>query len=227
MNTYRNQMVFRSILHLSMGWIWEKYLLWLISWSTWSLALVSNFNTPSQLGTTPSVDPYVQLYYLCHQCLALLCSTLLSSSLLCLALLSSALLSFVEPWRRRIDWECLIPFSTGPKSISSEESVSYHSYWPKLVLLIPDQYQKGVSQTTHTNRKSVGGHPSIGSMVDTMMYPSIVLLWSVTPFPCSLIRWEVLPMSPRLHGYDASTGERIILSNSRHKTTNHPGPQEN
>ena len=24
------------------------------------------FNTPSQLGQTPSVDPYVRLYYLCH-----------------------------------------------------------------------------------------------------------------------------------------------------------------
>jgi len=44
MNTYQNWMIFRSILHLPMRGIQEKYQLPLIRWPTWSLALVSNFN---------------------------------------------------------------------------------------------------------------------------------------------------------------------------------------
>jgi len=163
--------------------IQEKYQLPLIRWPTWSLALVANFNTPSQLGRTPSACPYVQLHYLCHQCPALhysavLCWTMKKKnwSKMSHTILYWPELSFI--WR-----ECVITLTD-----------------PKLVLLIPDQYHKRVSQTTHTDLRSVGGHPSIGSTVDTTMHPSIVLLWSLTPFPCSLIRWEVLPMSPRLHG---------------------------
>ena len=98
--------------------------------------------------------------------------------------------------------------SNGPRPISSStDSKSVSEYVP----LIPDQ-----SQPTRSQRHSMvqllplvpdqyhwsqinGGHPSVGSTVDTTMRPS-VLLWSLTSFPCSLIRWEVLPMSPRLHG---------------------------
>ena len=98
--------------------------------------------------------------------------------------------------------------SNGPRPISSStDSKSVSEYVP----LIPDQ-----SQPTRSQRHSMvqllplvpdqyhwsqinGGHPSVGSMVVTTMRPS-VLLWSLTSFTCSLIRWEVLPMSPRLHG---------------------------
>ena len=116
----------RLILHLSMRGIQEKYQLPLIRWPTWSLALVAHFNTPSQPGRTTFADLYVWLYYLCHQCPALFCSALLSSV-------------EPEPWRRRIDRECLILFSTDSKSVS----------------LIPDQYHKKVSQTTHTDPRLV------------------------------------------------------------------------
>ena len=59
MNTYQNEMIFRLIVHLLMREIQEKYELPLIKSCTWSLALVVNFNIPSQLGRTPSIDPYV------------------------------------------------------------------------------------------------------------------------------------------------------------------------
>ena len=112
--------------------------------------------------------------------------------------------------------ECLIPLSltrsqfqikrvshtilTDPKSVSSEESVSYHSYWPEVSFIDPRSIsQESVSNHSYWSQIN-GGHPNIGSTLDTTMRPSIVLLWSLTSFPCSLIRWELLPMSPRLHG---------------------------
>jgi len=135
-------MIFRLILHLSMRGTHEKYQLPLIRWPTWSLALDSSYSTPSQLGSTPSTDPYVWMYYLCHQCPTLLFYALLSSVVLCCAELYS-----VEPWRRRIDRECLITFSIDPKSVSSKESVSYHSYWPKVSFIDP----KSISQESVSN----------------------------------------------------------------------------
>ena len=51
------------------------------------------FNTPSQLRRTPSGDRYVRQYYLCHQCPALLSSTLLA--LLCSAQLCSGFLALL------------------------------------------------------------------------------------------------------------------------------------
>ena len=146
MNTYRNRMIFRSILHLSMRGIPEKYQLPLIRWPTWSLAL-ANFNTPSQLGRTPSADPYVRLYYLCHQFPALLYSAELYFALLCSTMkkknwsrMSHTILHWPEVsfiWR-----ECHITLTDS-----------------KSVLLIPDQYHKRVSQTIHTDPRSVSMIP--------------------------------------------------------------------
>jgi len=112
----------------------------------WSLALVSNFNTPSQLGRTPLANPSANLYYLYHQCTALLCSN--------------------DLWRRS-DRECIIRFSTDLKLVpikreclillllirsqfQSKESVSYHSYWPEVI--------SSLSQINIS-------HPSVGSVV--------------------------------------------------------------
>ena len=43
-----------------------------IKWVTqrWNLALVSNFNTPSQLGRIPPADPSAIMYHLFHLCSA-------------------------------------------------------------------------------------------------------------------------------------------------------------
>jgi len=80
---------------------------------------------------------------LCLALLALLCSAqlcwlysalLISAGSAQLYWLCSAQLSSAKPWRRRIDWECLIPFSTDPKSVS------------KCVPLVPNQSQLTQSQ---------------------------------------------------------------------------------
>lgn len=160
-------MIFRSILHLLTRGIQEKYNQPWIRWPTWSLVLVANFNTPSQLGRTS--------FAICRIVTAIHPSNALSGmawpSLLCSALL--------ELWRRN-DRGCIIPSSTDLKSVSECVPLS----------LVPDQYHW--SQINE-------GHPSIVSTVDTTMRPS-VLLCSLSSFPCSLIRWELLPMIPRLHG---------------------------
>ena len=57
-------MIFRSILHLLERGIKQKYHIHHMSCPRWILALVANFNTPSQLGRNPPDNPSVILYHL-------------------------------------------------------------------------------------------------------------------------------------------------------------------
>ena len=118
MNIYHNQMIFTSILHLSIRGIQEKYQLPLIRWPTWSLALVANFNTPSQLGRTPSANPSARLYYLCHHCPALLYSALLNHE--------------EEELIENVSYHSLLT-----QSQFHLKRVSHHSYWPEISFVDP------------------------------------------------------------------------------------------
>jgi len=135
MNTCRNRMIFISILHLSMRGIQEIYQLSLIRLPTWSLALVSNFNTPSQLGRTPSTNPYVRMYYPCHQCPALLCSTMLNHE--------------EEELIKNVSYYSLLTRSRFHLKRVCHITLTDR----KSVLLILDQYEKIVSQATHIDPK--------------------------------------------------------------------------
>ena len=151
MNTCQNQMIFRSIWHLSTRGIQEKYHLPWIRRPTWSLALISNFNTPSQLGRTPSANPSARLYYLCHQCPALLCSALLNheEEELIENVSYHSLLTQSQSHMKRVCHTTL----TNPRSVPKVSFITLTD--PKSVSLIPDQYHKRVSQATHTDPKSV------------------------------------------------------------------------
>ena len=182
--------------------IQEKYQRPLIRWPTWSLARLANFNNPSQLGRTPSADPYVQLYYLAI-------SALLSSALLCWTMKKknwSRMSHTILYWPKvSFIWRVCHITLTGPKS----------------VLLIPYEYHKSVSNHSYWSQIN-GGHPSIGSTVDTSMRPSIVLLWSLTPFPCSFDQM-------RGTSHESQTTWIGCLERRTnhpvHRRTNHPAPQ--
>ena len=76
----------------------------------WSLTLVASFNTPSQLGRTPFANLFANLYYLYHQCTALVWS---------------ALLNYEEVGvMENVSYHFLLTRS----QCVSKESVSYHSY---------------------------------------------------------------------------------------------------